>query len=187
MTNLTITAAVIFTISLMLPIGGLHSIWAAVSSPVSPTSPVYAGSSSCRECHEKFYKLWSTSIHGLAMQPYTPEFAGAKLTLQPNDVVIGKFKYRTDVDNGVVLETGPKGKQKYPIEHVLGGKNVYYFLTPFKKGRLQTLPVAYDVNKKEWFDTLPAAYATSRAGRGARPPAGRNLLIPSTPHVTAAT
>ena len=36
---------------------------------------------------------------------------------------------------------------------MLGGKNVYYFLTPFTKGRLQTLPVAYDVNKKEWFDT----------------------------------
>ena len=31
----------------------------------------YAGSVSCRECHEKFYKLWSTSRHGLAMQPYT--------------------------------------------------------------------------------------------------------------------
>src|SRR4030066_1308409 len=33
------------------------------------------------------------------------------------------------------------------------GKNVYYFLTLLEKGRLQTLPLAYDVNKKEWFDT----------------------------------
>ena len=39
------------------------------------------------------------------------------------------------------------------IEYVLGGKNVYYFLTPLEKGRLQTLPVAYDLNKKKWFDT----------------------------------
>jgi hypothetical protein len=39
----------------------------------------YAGSSSCRECHERFYQLWSTSMHGLAMQPYTPEFAKARL------------------------------------------------------------------------------------------------------------
>jgi hypothetical protein len=54
---------------------------------------------------------------------------------------------------GVVTETGPKEKKNYRIEHVLGGKNVFYFLTPFKKGRLQTIPVAYDVNKKEWFDT----------------------------------
>ena len=34
----------------------------------------------------------------------------------------------------------------------MGGKNVYYFLTALDRGRLQTLPVAYDVNKKEWFD-----------------------------------
>jgi tetratricopeptide (TPR) repeat protein len=157
MTVLRLIAAVILTISLMLPIGGLNSIWAedknAVSSPVPPLSPAFTGSSSCRECHEKFYKLWSTSMHGLAMQPYTPEFAEAHLTPQQSDVVIGKFKYRADITEGVVVETGPKGKKQYPIGHVLGGKNVYYFLTPFKKGRLQTLPVAYDVNKKEWFDT----------------------------------
>ena len=48
---------------------------------------------------------------------------------------------------------GPKGQKKYKIEHALGGKNVYYFLTPFPRGRLQTLPLAYDVKKKEWFDT----------------------------------
>ncbi len=118
------------------------------------TQPIpYAGSSSCRECHERFYQLWSTSMHGLAMQPYSAAFAKEKLTPHQGDLLIGKDKYRADIDEGVVIETGPKDKKKYPIEHVLGGKNVYYFLTPFKKGRLQTLPVAYDVNKKEWFDT----------------------------------
>ncbi len=35
----------------------------------------------------------------------------------------------------------------------MGGKNVYYFLTPLDRGRLQTLPVAYDVRTKKWFDT----------------------------------
>ena len=57
-------------------------IWILVDSGVSqgvaadkkPESKVkgFAGSVSCRECHEKFYQLWSTSMHGLAMQPYTP-------------------------------------------------------------------------------------------------------------------
>ena len=113
----------------------------------------YAGSKSCMECHERFYGLWSTSRHGLAMQPYTSEFAKTRLTPQDKDVVIGKLKYRADLTKGVVSETGPKGTKNYKIEHALGGKNVYYFLTPFPKGRLQTLPVAYDVNKKIWFDT----------------------------------
>jgi len=116
------------------------------------TTP-YAGSQSCRECHEKFYQLWSTSMHGLAMQPYSVVFAKEKLTPHQGDIPIGKYKYRTNINEGVVIETGQKGTKKYKIEHVLGGKNVYYFLTPLDKGRLQTLPVAYDVNKKEWFDT----------------------------------
>jgi len=116
-------------------------------------STPYAGSSSCRECHEKFYQLWSTSMHGLAMQPYSAIFAKEKLTPHEGDILIGKEKYRADISEGVVIETGQKGMKKFKIEHVLGGKNVYYFLTPFNKGRLQTLPVAYDVNKKEWFDT----------------------------------
>jgi len=53
----------------------------------------------------------------------------------------------------VVIEAGPKVTKKYPIEQALGGKNVYYFLTPMERGRLQVLPLAYDVTKKEWFDT----------------------------------
>jgi len=114
-----------------------------------------AGSTSCRSCHEKFYQLWSTSYHGLAMQPYTAEFARLSLTPQKDDVVIGGFRYRVEIEGekGWVREQGSQGKKNYTIEHVMGGKNVYYFLTPMERGRLQTLPLAYDVQRKEWFDT----------------------------------
>jgi tetratricopeptide (TPR) repeat protein len=117
---------------------------------------LYAGSKSCIECHGKFYQLWSTSRHGLAMQPYTAAFARAGLTPQTKDLVIGRYRYRADIGpkTGWVVETNPKGKKKkYPILYALGGKNVYYFLTPLERGRLQTLPVAYDVRTKQWFDT----------------------------------
>jgi hypothetical protein len=40
---------------------------------------------------------------------------------------------------------------------VLGGKNVCYFLTPLDRGLLQVLPVAYDMNRKEWFSTSGSA------------------------------
>jgi len=115
----------------------------------------YAGSVSCRECHEKFYQLWSTSRHGLAMQPYTAEFACKELTPQGNEIKIGNSSYRADLSGstGFVREREAGRGKRYRIEQALGGKNVYYFLTPFEKGRLQTLPVAYDVQKKEWFDT----------------------------------
>jgi hypothetical protein len=52
------------------------------------------------------------------------------------------------------LETDSRGKKKkYPLRYALGGKNVYYFLTPLERGRLQTLPVAYEVRTRQWFDT----------------------------------
>ncbi len=129
---------------------------AAGSKP--PSRPEgFAGSVSCRECHEKFYQLWSTSFHGLAMQPYTPEFARTKLTAHTKEIAINSFTYRAEISGstGFVVEKGksPSESKKYKIEHVLGGKNVYYFLTPLDRGRLQTLPLAYDVKKKEWFDT----------------------------------
>ncbi|SDK72300.1 Tetratricopeptide repeat-containing protein [Maridesulfovibrio ferrireducens] len=114
----------------------------------------FAGSESCRDCHERFYKLWAPSRHGTAMQPYTPEFAAQNLTPQAASLNIeGKF-YQVFIgkDAGYVIEKTDKGEIKYNIEHILGGKYVYYFLTPMEKGRLQTLPLAYDVNKKEWFD-----------------------------------
>jgi tetratricopeptide (TPR) repeat protein len=113
------------------------------------------GSSKCRVCHEKFYQLWSTSHHGLAMQQYSAKLALFNLTSQKDDVVIGEFRYRAEIEGGTgwVREQGPDGEKKYPMVHTMGGKNVYYFLTPMERGRLQTLPIAYDVRRKEWFDT----------------------------------
>ena len=115
----------------------------------------YAGSASCKQCHERFYKLWGSSHHGLAMQPYTAKFAGKEVTSQTDDITIGKYRYQARIEAGFgyVQENGPDGEKQHPIRHVMGGKNVYYFLTPLDRGRLQTLPIAYDVNKKRWFDT----------------------------------
>jgi len=113
------------------------------------------GSAGCRECHERFYQLWSTSFHGLAMQAFTPKLAKEKLTEPTGDLAAGKLRYRADIggDTARVVEQGPKGERTYRIDFAMGGKNVFYFLTPLEKGRLQVLPVAYDVRKKEWFLT----------------------------------
>ena len=64
------------------------------TAPLQEELSLYAGSKSCIECHGKFYRLWASSRHGLAMQPYTPEFARTFLTPQPQDLVIGRQRYR---------------------------------------------------------------------------------------------
>lgn len=115
----------------------------------------YVGSRSCRECHERFYKLWEPSHHGKAMQPYTDGFAKAELTAQSNAIAIGEVQFKAVLSpgDGYVLETGPDGTRKYDIKHAMGGKNVYFFLTEMERGRLQVLPISYDVDSGEWFDT----------------------------------
>jgi tetratricopeptide (TPR) repeat protein len=115
----------------------------------------FVGSRSCRECHERFYKLWEPSHHGKAMQPFTQEFAASELLPQTNDIAIGPLLFRADFSgtNAWVYEVGPQGTNRYAMLHAMGGKNVYYFLTPLEKGRLQVLPIAYHVVHKEWYDT----------------------------------
>jgi len=55
-----------------------------------------------------------------------------------------------------VMTMFEKDEQKivksYKILWAMGGHNVYCFLTPLEKGKLQTIPLAYDVNRKSWFN-----------------------------------
>lgn len=129
----------------------------------------FAGSMSCRECHQRFYQLWSSSMHGLAMQPYTPLFAASHLTAQDQKITIQQSTYHADIETGVVVESDAAGSRSYPMVHVLGGKNVYYFLTSFDKGRLQTLPLAYDVVSRQWFDTAASGVRHFPGGEQGQP------------------
>ncbi len=143
-------------------IAGTDLSWSASNAvppapPVSAESSAYAGSMSCRDCHQKFYSLWSTSFHGLAMQPYTADLARTRLTPQSKEIVAGKYRFSADIAAGTVIERDGQQEQRFRITQTMGGKNVFYFLTPLKAGWLQVLPVAYDVRRQEWFDTTASA------------------------------
>ena len=85
-----------------------------IDAPAPAQSQGYAGSSSCRECHEKFYQLWSTSFHGLAMQPYSDEFAAKQLSPQKEDIVVGSKRYLAQIapGQGWVVEKRREGIRK---------------------------------------------------------------------------
>ena len=72
----------------------------AEPTPPNETPPSdkkqFVGSKTCYDCHTKFYEIWSTSRHGLAMQPYSAAFAKKELKPQVNDVVIGKQAFRAE-------------------------------------------------------------------------------------------
>jgi tetratricopeptide (TPR) repeat protein len=126
---------------------------------VDPALQGYQGSASCKSCHQNFYDLWAPSHHGLAMQPFTPEFAHSEIAPQAGEITIGDFQYSVAVRDGIgwLRERGPDGVKEYRIEHAMGGKNVYFFLTQLERGRLQVLPLAYDVRRQEWYNTTAAS------------------------------
>ncbi len=152
-------AAIIRNLISIAIVSGLAVYTGVISAASASKPPGYVGSSECRECHGKFYELWATSHHGLAMQPYTDQFAATQLTPDNEDIVVGKIRYRAYVgpNEGYVREQGPAGVKQYTMLYVMGGKNVYYFLTKLDRGKLQVLPTAYDVKEKKWYDMAGSA------------------------------
>jgi len=129
-------------------------VWFALA----PASMELVGSTGCRDCHEPFYRLWSTSFHGLAMQPDTPDFVRRTLTVASGEITIEDLRYQAQVagDKAWIVERGADSERRYRIEYALGGKNVFYFLTSLDRGRLQVLPLALNSRTKEWIATAPS-------------------------------
>ena len=111
----------------------------------------YSGSASCRECHEKFYQLWAPSHHGKALQPWSAELA-AMLPPQPEPIEADGSLFQATItpEKGWVTENGTN---QFSIAYAIGGKNYYNFLTLLDDGRLQVLPIFYDVRNKKWANT----------------------------------
>ncbi len=139
---------------------------AACSSSALPPSPAateadagFSGSGSCRDCHARFYELWEPSHHGRAMQAFTAALARDQLAPLGQEVAIAGVRWRfvLEGDRGVVETVGETPPRRHEVAHVLGGKNVFYLLTPAERGRLQVLPIAFDVRRKEWYDTTKSA------------------------------
>lgn len=116
----------------------------------------FTGSGRCQDCHQQEYARWDKSHHKMAMAVASPE------------TVLGDFNNATFNFNGAVsrfyqkegryfVETpGPEGKMgEYEITHTFGWHPLQQYLVPFPGGRLQCLPLAWDVEKKKWFHLYP--------------------------------
>jgi hypothetical protein len=127
--------------------------------PAGEQKNEFTGSGSCIECHAKFYELWSTSHHGKAMQPLDKLFLQNEKLLASEDFSIEGKNYRMVLTDSTMtmVETDGAKIVNYPVSWVLGGKNVFYFLTALDRGKLQTIPLAYNLNSKTWYNNPQSA------------------------------
>ncbi len=103
------------------------------------------------------------------MQPFTAQLAAARFLPQDAPIPSGAATYRAFPEAGYVEEDSSAGKRKLAIAHAMGGKNTYYLLTPMERGRLQVLPIGYDVASRKWYD-VAAAGVRVHAGSHAQAP-----------------
>jgi len=110
---------------------------------VPPTA--FIGAAACGVCHEAEYRAWETSQHHLAMLPASPS---ELLRARPHDA--GPMVVR---DGQPLLVGSSVGHDTdLALSYALGHRNVEQYVGPLQPGKLQALPLAFDVQRGEWFD-----------------------------------
>ena len=123
--------------------------------PAEPGA-TFVGSQKCMDCHKKEYDRWQGSHHDHAMDVATDttvlgDFSDAVFEMHG---VTSRF-YRKD-GRFYVHTRGPEGKMgEFEITHTFGWYPLQQYLVPFAGGRLQCLPIAWDVREKRWYHLTP--------------------------------
>jgi len=118
----------------------------------------FVGSKKCMDCHRAEYDRWQNSLHDRAMETADKttvlgDFNNAVVEFHG---VTSRF-YRKD-NQFLVYTQGPDGKMgEFEITHTFGWYPLQQYLVPFPGGRLQCLPIAWNVTEKNWYHLYPDA------------------------------
>lgn len=154
MAGLIATVIIVLTFPLQMIKFSLES-----SKRIDHEKAYFTGTASCIECHKLEYDRWKGSHHDDAMDTATVE------------TVLGNFNNAELEYNGItsrfykagekfmVHTEGPDGEMDdFEIKYTFGVTPLQQYLIPFEGGRLQCLPIAWDTEKKEWFNLVEAVY-----------------------------
>nr|WP_319401631.1 multiheme c-type cytochrome [uncultured Carboxylicivirga sp.] len=124
-----------------------------------PAKAEYTGVETCIECHQPEYDDWLQSHHNKAM-----DYANDSTVLGDfNNVTFeaqgmahrffkkdGKFMVNTDGADGTM--------QNFEIKYVFGYYPLQQYLVEFPGGRLQTLALTWDCDRKQWYHMADYVY-----------------------------
>jgi Tfp pilus assembly protein PilF len=110
-----------------------------------PTADAYAGSTACVQCHAPLAEHWKQSFHHLAMLPATPG-AGVLGRVGPPGPLVETDGHYLMSGRDLAVE------QDVPLVYALGHRHVEQYVGRYGADRLQALPLAWDVERGEWFD-----------------------------------
>ena len=120
----------------------------------------FVGGKECISCHQREYDLWKGSDHDNAMAVANDstvlgdfnnvevEFRGKKHKFYKRD---GKFFVYTEGISGEM--------QELQVSYTFGVTPLQQYLISFENGKYQCLPIAWDTDKKRWFDMAGMVYS----------------------------
>ena len=119
---------------------------------------VFVGSEACRDCHRPEYDKWADSHHRWAMETATEKTVRGDF----DDAVYDHFGnrsrfYRRDGKYFVHTQGIDGAPGEFEVTHTFGWYPLQQYLVPFPGGRLQCLPLAWDVEKGRWYHLYPDA------------------------------
>ncbi|MGD9127283.1 MAG: tetratricopeptide repeat protein, partial [Planctomycetia bacterium] len=120
----------------------------------------YVGRQSCTGCHTEFYHLWEGTSHDLAMDHATPQTVLGKFGSEKNPAKLQHFdtpfRMFRKGDSFCVETIGPGGKlDTFKIKYVFGAVILQQYLVELPGGKVQALPIAWDVKGKRWYHLYP--------------------------------
>lgn len=128
---------------------------ASILPPDDQVHAEYAGSASCKECHAEAYQKWLDSNHGMAEREYRKDLDGEGFS--PSKTLVHGTEtsemFLNDKGIATFLTQGlATTHQTFQATRVIGHNPLRQFLVPAPGGRLQTMDISWDPNRKEWFD-----------------------------------
>ena len=125
-----------------------------IVEPEAEAHAQYAGSQSCRPCHAELFAQWEKSNHGMAERPLRNDLD--KPAFDPPKTA----KHGTQTSEARMVDGKPElvtlgydnKVEPYKIERAIGHDPLRQYLVKAFGGRLQTLEVAFDPHRHEWFN-----------------------------------
>jgi tetratricopeptide (TPR) repeat protein len=153
-TGVVATAVIVLSVPFYLL---KHKYISSGSYGVQPRpAAIFVGTRKCMDCHQKKYDKWRDSHHDHAME------------VADKNTVLGDFGNAVFENHGVtsrfyqkdgrffVHTQGPNGKMdEFEVTHTFGWHPLQQYLVPFPGGRLQCLPLAWDIREKKWYHLYP--------------------------------
>ena len=154
LTGLAATLLIVVTIPLaVLKYGYRQSVPEKRAADITAE---FVGSEKCKSCHQLEYEQWKGSNHYHAMEAATEASVRGDFneTTFEHAGVVSRF-YRKD-GKFFVHTQGPEGRMgDFEVTHTFGWNPLQQYLIPFPGGRMQCLPIAWDVKAERWYHLYP--------------------------------